>query len=117
MISLFEPIYPELKQIKAIINSERERYVCALKCCFGLPAYWITPGIANELLNECMPLQLEQNMMKRGIPEHVLVTLDGMLTNRYQAINAKVTIPPLALALNRPEASLTRREPIKDFQG
>ena len=30
MISLFEPIYPELKQIKEIHNSNRERNLCNL---------------------------------------------------------------------------------------
>ena len=115
MISLFEPIYPELEQIKAIINSNRERHLCQLNICFGLPAYWINPKIANELLDACMPLQVEQNTMMRGIPEHVLVTLDGMLTNRYKSINAKVIIPPLAIALNDQETSLTRRKPISNF--
>ena len=115
MISLFEPIYPELEQIKAIINSNRERHLCHLNRCFGLPAYWINPQIAHELLDACMPLQAEQNKMTRGIPEHVLVTLDGMLTNRYKSINAKVIIPPLAIALNDQETSLTRRKPISNF--
>ena len=115
MVSLFEPIYPELEQIKAIINSNRDRHLCQLNICFGLPAYWINPKIANELLDACMPLQVEQNTMMRGIPEHVLVTLDGMLTNRYKSINAKVIIPPLAIALNDQETSLTRRKPISNF--
>ena len=52
--------------------------------CFGLPAYWINPQIARKLLEACMPLQVEKNGMTRGIPEHVLVTLDGMLNNRYK---------------------------------
>ena len=117
MISLFEPIYPELEHIKAIINSNRERHLCHLNRCFGLPAYLINPQVAHELLNTCMPLQVEQNAMIRGIPKHVLVTLDGMLTNRYKSINAKVTIPPLALALNNQQTSLTRRQPVRNFKG
>ncbi len=117
MISLFEPIYPELEQIKAIINTNRERYLCHLNQCFGLPAYWINPQIAHELLNVCMPLKVEQNTMMRGIPKHVLVTLDGMLTNRYKEIRAKVIIPPLAMALNNQHTSLTRRKPVRNFQG
>tara|TARA_B100000674_G_C37917876_1_gene951845 strand:- start:723 stop:1475 length:753 start_codon:yes stop_codon:yes gene_type:complete len=116
-ISLFEPIYPELEQIKGIINSNRERYLCHLNQCFGLPAYWINPQIAHGLLDTCMPLQTEQNKMTRGIPEHVLVTLDGMLTNRYKTINAKITVPPLALALNNQQTSLTRHQTVQNFQG
>ena len=59
----------------------------------------------------------EINKMTRGIPKHVLVTLDGMLTNRYSEINAKVTIPPLALALNNQQTSLTRQQTTLNFQG
>ena len=117
MISLFEPTYPDLEKLEAIINSDRERNICNLNQCFGLPAYWITPQIAHTLLNACIPLQAERNRMTRGIPEHYLVTLDGMLTNRYKAINAKITIPPLALAINDQNTSLTRRKNIQNFQG
>ena len=117
MISLFEPIYPGLEELEEIINSERERNLCILKRCFGLPAYLISPQIACELLAACMPLQTEINRMTRGIPEHMLVTLDGMLTNRYEKIKAKVTIPPLALALNNQATSLTKRKNIRDFEG
>ena len=37
----------KLEQIKEIINSDRERYLCNLNRCFGLPAYWINPQIAR----------------------------------------------------------------------
>ena len=67
-------------------------------------------------MNICKPLQVELNTMTRGIPEHVLVTLDGMLTNRYKEINAKVTIPPLALALNNQKTSLTKQQTVRNFQ-
>ena len=100
MISLFEPIYPTLEQLKELVNTNRERNLCNLTLCFGLPAYLINPKMARELMNKCMPFKLEVNKMTRGIPEHTLITLDGMLTNRYKEINAKITIPPLALALN-----------------
>lgn len=117
IISLFEPMYPKLKQIEGIINSDRERHLCNLNRCFGLPTYWINPCIAHELLDACMPLQVEKNGMTRGIPEHVLLTLDGMLNNRYKSINAKVTIPPLAMALNNQQSSLTRGQTVHNFQG
>ena len=32
-------------------------------------------------MDTCMPLQTETNGMARGIPEHRLITLDGMLNN------------------------------------
>ena len=54
-----------------------------------------------------MPLKAEKNNMTRGIPEHYLATLDGMLTNRYKDINAKVTVPPLSLAFNNQQTSQT----------
>tara|TARA_B100000674_G_scaffold382195_2_gene325125 strand:+ start:1471 stop:2241 length:771 start_codon:yes stop_codon:yes gene_type:complete len=117
MISLFEPIYPNHQQIEQIINSDRKPHLCNLNVCFGLPAYWINPKTANELLDTCMPLKTENNNMTRGIPQHFLVTLDGMLTNRYKEINAKVTIPPLALALNDQSTSLTKNQNICNFGG
>lgn len=117
IIGLFEPVYPRLKQIKSIINSDKERNLCNLSKCFGLPSYWITPQIARKLLNACMPLQAEKNSMTRGIPEHMLLTLDGMMTNRYTKINAKVIIPPLALAQNNQETSLTRIRNVSNFKG
>ena len=115
MISLFEPIYPELEEIKDILGTNRERRLCKLKLCFGLPAYWINPEIANILLKTCMPLRVESNAMTRGIPKHILVTLDGMLTKHYKNIGAKIIIPPLALALNNQQTSLTKRKAINSF--
>ena len=66
-------------------------------------------------MKACKPLQTEMNQMTRGIPEHALLTLDGMLNNRYKNINAMI-MPPLALALNDPKTSLTRRRDIQDFK-
>ena len=117
MISLFEPTYPTLEQLKELINGDRERNLCDLTLCFGLPAYWISPQIARELMAKCKPFKLEVNKMTRGIPEHTLITLDGMLTNRYKDINAKITIPPLALALNDQRTSLTNSEYACNFEG
>ena len=116
MISLFEPTYPDLKEVRRIINSKRKNNLCKLIRCFGLPAYWINPQIAEKLMKACKPLQTEMNQMTRGIPEHALLTLDGMLNNRYKNINAKVIMPPIALALNDPKTSLTRRRDIQDFK-
>jgi GR25 family glycosyltransferase involved in LPS biosynthesis len=117
LISLFEPIYPGLNEIRRIINNKTTRYSCKLNRCFGLPAYWINPNIAKELLQTCKPLKSEKNKMTRGIPEHQLTTLDGMLSNRYHEMKAEIIIPPLTIALNNQETSLTRRKNIQNFQG
>ena len=116
-ISLFEPTYPDLKEIRRIINNKTIRSSCKLKCCFGLPAYLIDPLIAKELLHTCRPLKSEKNEMTRGIPEHYLTTLDGMLSNRYHEMGAEIIVPPLTIALNNQETSLTRRKKIQNFQG
>ena len=50
MVGLFEPVYPKLEQIRGIINVNRKRSLCSLSRCFGLPAYWINPRIAHQLL-------------------------------------------------------------------
>ena len=115
MISLFEPIYPELEQIRTIINSTQKRKLCNLNQCFGLPAYLINPEIAQELLQICKPLRTEINSMGRGIPEHIFVTLDGMLINRYETINAQITVPPLVLAKNSQGESLTKHQDVCNF--
>ena len=86
-----------------------------LNQCFGLPAYLINPKIAQELLQICKPLRTEINSMGRGIPEHIFVTLDGMLINRYETINAQITIPPLVLAKNNQEKSLTKHQDVCNF--
>lgn len=117
VISLFEPAYPEINQIRKIINTSTTRRLCHLKRCFGLPAYLINPKAAKKLIAACKPLQAEKNGMTRGIPEHYLTTLDGMLTNRYEEIEAKIVTPPLAVALNNQATSLTRHKTPQNFQG
>ena len=116
MISLFEPVYPDLKEIRKIINSRASRRVCNLKRCFGLPAYLVSPNVAQQLSKMCKPLQAEKNGMTRGIPEHYLTTLDGMLTNRYEKIKAQIIVPPLSLATNNQQTSLTRLKDIQNYR-
>ena len=116
MISLFDPIYPKLEEIKEIINSNREAVSLQIKPVFWLARILDHPQTAHDLLEICMPLQAEKNKMTRGIPEHILVTLDGMLTNRYKEMEAKVTIPPLSLALNNQQTSTTKRRAIQNFK-
>ena len=118
LISLFEPAYPEESQLNKLINSPSERRACKLKRCFGLPAYRITPETAQTLLNRLNPLTAEEITMGRGIPTHYSATLDGILNNQYERIKAKIIFPPIALAINNQEESLTRsRNKALKFKG
>ena len=55
--------------------------------------------------------------MGRGIPIHFSETLDGTLNNQYEEMEAEIIFPPLALALNNQDESLTRKRNPKDFEG
>ena len=55
--------------------------------------------------------------MGRGIPTHFSETLDGILNIHYERIGAKIIFPPLALALNNQNESLTRKHKTLNFQG
>lgn len=117
LISLFEPAYPNEEQIERLVNCKGERHICKLKRCFGLPAYRITPETAKYLLKRLNPLTRELVPMGRGIPTNFSQTLDGALNNQYERIGAKVVFPPLALAINDQNESLTKRRNITDFRG
>ena len=117
LISLFEPAYPKEEELKQLVNSRAKRRVCKLKRCFGLPAYRITPETAEYLLKELKPLTNETITMGRGIPTHFSETLDGILNMQYERICAKIMFPPLALALNNQNESLTRKQTSLNFQG
>ena len=99
VISLFEPAYPNERELKRIVNYKTERRICKLKRCFGLPAYRVTQAL-QYLLKKLNPLVSERIIMGRGIPTHYSETLDGALNNQYQSIGAEIVFPPLALALN-----------------
>ena len=116
LISLFEPAYPEESEATQLVNCTAERRMCKLKRCFGLPAYRITPGTAKHLLKKLNPLVSEKISMGRGIPTHYSETLDGILNNQYERIGAEITFPPLALALNNQNESLTRKRKPQKFQ-
>ena len=116
LISLFEPAYPKEEELKLLVNSKTERRLCKLKRCFGLPAYRITPKTAKYLLRQFNPLTSQTIIMGRGLPTHFSETLDGVLNNQYENIGAEVVFPPLALALNNQNESLTRKRKIQDFQ-
>ena len=117
LISLFEPAYPKEAIVTQLVNRETERRLCKLKRCFGLPAYRITPKTARYLLQKLNPLISEEIKMGRGIPTHYTQTLDGILNNQYDRIEAKIIFPPLAIALNDQEKSLTRKTRPHNFGG
>ena len=117
VISLFEPAYPQEEELKRIVNYTTERSICNLKRCFGLPAYRITPSAAKYLLKKLNPLVNEPIIMGRGIPTHYSETLDGALNNQYENIGAKIVFPPLALALNNQNESLTRKSEATKLRG
>tara|TARA_B100000674_G_scaffold497331_1_gene530691 strand:- start:6327 stop:6833 length:507 start_codon:yes stop_codon:yes gene_type:complete len=115
LISLFDPAYPVEEELTKLVNSETKRLICKLKRCFGLPAYRITPETAELLLNKLNPIVSEPIPMGRGIPTHFSETLDGVLNNNYEELEANIVFPPLALALNDQNESLTRRRDPKNF--
>ncbi|WP_161567563.1 glycosyltransferase family 25 protein [Synechococcus sp. BS55D] len=110
LISLFEPAYPDETALGQLVNSSEPRKNRKLKRCFGLPAYRITPDIATILIEKFNPIVAQRIEMGRGIPTHYSETLDGLLNNEYEAIDASIVIPPLALALNVQSESLTRKQ-------
>ena len=116
IVSLFEPAYPNEEELTNIVNGTTERRICKLKRCFGLPAYRVTPRTAKYLLKQLNPLISEKINMGRGIPTHFSETLDGALNNQYERIGAKVIFPPLALALNDQNGSLTRKRNMQNFK-
>ena len=116
LISLFEPAYPKETELTQLVNSPTEKRMCKLKRCFGLPAYRITPKTSEYLLKQLSPLTSEVITMGRGIPTHFSETLDGILNNQYEKIGAEIIFPPLALALNNQNESLTRKRKTQNFQ-
>ena len=116
IISLFENAYPTEEELKQLVACTTKRRICKLKRCFGLPAYRITPRTAEYLLKELNPLISEAIMMGRGIPIHYSETLDGALNNQYEKIGAEIIFPPLAIALNNQNESLTRKSRPHNFK-
>jgi GR25 family glycosyltransferase involved in LPS biosynthesis len=107
IISLFKPTYPNETAILKILNQNDLHQIRKLNHCFGLPAYWITPNMAKELLNMLLPIKIEQLILERGFPKYKTEGIDGNLNLYYEKINAEIIIPPVALALNNRLDSLT----------
>jgi len=108
IISLFEPAYPDENHISKLVNSKEPRQSINLSHCFGLPAYWIIPSTAQELLKLIKPLAIKEIKFKRGIPTCYSTGIDGLLNLFYTTVGAKITVPPLAIATNEQSRSLTR---------
>ena len=109
-ISLFEPAYPNIGRLKKIVNSKEPRKLKRLRSAFGLPAYWLTPKMAENLLKSIGRLEVVPIELKRGFPTCLSSGIDGLLNNHYWNLEAQVVIPPLALALNNRDESLTRKK-------
>ena len=108
MISLFEPAYPSEKELQAIVNSKEIRRRKRLRYSFGLPGYWIEPVMAH-LLNTIKRLEAVPLDLGRGFPPITTSGIDSLLNFHYRRFNAEIIIPPLALALNNQNTSLTEK--------
>ena len=111
MVSLFEPAYPSEKALHKIVNSRDTRNSKRLRHAFGLPGYFLRPEIAELLLERIKRLEALPLTLGRGFPPIKASGIDGLLNLHYQQIQAKVVVPPLALAINNPITSLTRYSP------
>ena len=111
IISLFEPAYPSEKALKTVISSDEPRRRKRLRYAFGLPGYWLQPNLAQQLLTRINCLETFPLQLGRGFPMIMTSGIDSLLNMHYYQIGAEVIMPPLALALNDPETSLTRSGP------
>ena len=111
MISLFEPAYPNEEEIRNILNSGDLIHKRRLNNAFGLAGYWIHPKMALLLLNKIKELKTVPLNLGRGLPQITTHGIDGLLNLHYWELGAEVVIPPLAIALNDPLTSLTRKTP------
>ena len=73
--------------------------------------------LENREKNDELENDSEEIRMGRGIPIHYSETLDGLLNNQYENIDANIIFPPLALALNDQNSSLTRKKNPQNFEG
>ena len=111
MISLFEPAYPSEKDLQAIVNSDETRRIKRLRYSFGLPGYWIEPALAGHLLHTIKRLEALPLDLGRGFPPITTRGIDSLLNLHYRKFNAEIIMPPLALALNNQDTSLTKNQP------
>jgi glycosyl transferase family 25 len=107
-ISLFEPAYPDLDQIRRILGHPSRRVIHELLNGFGLAGYAINPTGARELIEKLQEQDTSPIRIGRGIPEVKSTTLDGALNSCYRQIKAFVVRHPLVMALNDQNTSLTK---------
>ena len=106
-ISLFEPAFPSPQQIRTVLDQQSCRRVVRLGKALGLPGYVLTPRGAQKLLLGLPPFEAEPLQVGRGIPEVPCMTLDAQMNRFYPQLQAFVVVPPLVLAENDQQTSLT----------
>ena len=106
-ISLFEPAFPSVPQIRSVLDQQSQRQVVRLHKALGLPGYVVTPRGAQKLLHGLPSFEAEPLMVGRGIPEVPSMTLDAQMNHLYPQLQALVVVPPLVLAENNQQTSLT----------
>ena len=111
LLSLFEPAYPDEDSLLEIVNSNELRQRKRLRNAFGLPGYWIQPAMASQLIKRIDRLETHLLKLGRGFPTIKTLGIDGLLNLHYKEIGAEILMPPLALAINDQQTSLTRGRP------
>ena len=106
-ISLFEPAFPSPQQIKTVLDQQSRRRVVRLEKALGLPGYVLTPRGAQKLLLGLPRFEAEPLLVGRGIPQVLSMTLDAQMNRLYPELRAFVVVPPLVLAENDQETSMT----------
>ena len=116
--SLFNPAHPSEGQIESLINNKSQRNAYRLHHCFGLSSYLISPSGAEKLIQLATPLRTEPISLGRGLPRIESLHIDALLNNYYRNCKSFIISPPVALARNNPQTSLTgaRNDP-EDFGG
>jgi len=115
-ISLFEPAFPSLRQIRTVLDQQPHRRVVRLEKALGLPGYVLTPCGAQKLFDGLPRFEAEPLLVGRGIPLVPSMTLDAQMNRLYPDLQSSVVIPPLVLAENDQETSMTaQRQRSLDF--
>ena len=106
-ISLFEPAFPSVPQIRSVLDQQSQRQVVRLEKALGLPGYVVTPRGAQKLLHVLPRFEAEPLLVGRGIPQVPSMTLDAQMNRAYPELQAFVVVSPLVLAENDQHSSLT----------
>lgn len=85
-----------VQQLDAIFKSRR-----------GLLGYVLTPRGAQKLLLGLPRFEAEPLLVGRGIPQVPSMTFDAQMNRLYPELQAFVVVPPLVLAENDQETSMT----------